>query len=185
MNTTGKQLVDHWTWAAEKGLMNANSARAVRAACAQVLGVLDNWEQTDVASIDVDDAIRRFQNLRARDFNPESLQAYERRFRSAVDSFLAYVKDPATWRPAMRPAKTPNEQTGREKTRRSIRSTERHDETPGPSDGIPSVALIEYPFPLREGVVARLKLPRDISLAEAKRLHGFMIALAIDSTPKE
>src|SRR6266480_5519400 len=95
-NTTGRQLVDHWTWAAEKGVMNRNSAWGLRAACSQVLSVLDNWEQIDVASLNVDDLIKRFKNLRARDFNPSSLDAYDKRFRSAVTSFLAYVRDPSS-----------------------------------------------------------------------------------------
>src|SRR6266496_2402296 len=94
MNTTGKQLVEHWAWAAEKGQMNRNTAGALRTACVHVLGALDNWEQIDVTSLDVDDVIRRFQNLRARDFNPTSLNAYARRFRNAVASFLEHAKDP-------------------------------------------------------------------------------------------
>ncbi len=40
--------------------------------------------------------------------------------------------------------------------------------------------LVEYPFPLREKLVARLMLPRDLTVAEAKRLHCFMNALAVD-----
>jgi hypothetical protein len=182
MDTTGKQLVDHWTWAADKGLMNRNTAGALRASCSQVLGVLDNWEQIDVTSVDVDDVIRRFQNLRARDFNPESLNAYARRFRNAVESFLQYVKDPAGWKPATRPVKGQADGNGQLRNKRNkIAPAAPPDDVPAPVD-VPQVGgLIEYPFPLRDNLVARLKLPRDISAAEAKRLYGFMMALAVDS----
>src|SRR6266513_2095553 len=113
MNTTGRQLVEHWTWAAEKGQMNRNTAGALRTACVHVLGALDNWEQIDVTSLDVDDVIRRFQNLRARDFNPTSLNAYARRFRNAVASFLEHAKDPAGWKPISRAPKVGTNANGR------------------------------------------------------------------------
>jgi hypothetical protein len=183
MNTTAKQLVDHWTWAADKGLMNRNTAGALRAACSQVLGVLDNWEQLDVTSLNVEDVLRRFQNLRARDFSPESLNAYARRFRNAVESFLQYVKDPASWKPAARAPKTQTEGNGKpDVKRRKTAPAEQADEFVVANETPHVGGLIEYPFPLRDNVVARLKLPRDISAAEAKRLYGFMIALAVDAT---
>ena len=186
MNTTGKQLVEHWTWAAEKGQMNRNTAGALRTACVHVLGAVDNWEQIDVTSLDVDDVIRRFQNLRARDFNPMSLNTYARRFRNAVASFLEHAKDPAGWKPVSRAAKVGTNANGRATARRGKRATEDRAEsgqTGGDSTPAPAlIGLIEYPFPLRDNLVARLMLPRDISAAEAKRLYGFMMALAVDST---
>lgn len=180
------QLVEHWAWAASKGLMNRNSAGALRAASAQVLGVLDNWEQMDVTSIDVEDVIRRFQNLRARDFSPESLNAYARRFRNAVESFLQYVKDPAGWKPSAKQPSTKSAK-GQLDTNATARSKRDNNVTheqakesqivEGPQVG----GLIEYPFPLRDNVVVRLRLPRDITAAEVKRLSGFMTALVVDT----
>src|SRR5712692_386131 len=32
-DTTGKALLEHWSWAAEKGLMNKNTAHGLRSAC--------------------------------------------------------------------------------------------------------------------------------------------------------
>jgi len=162
--------------------MNRNTAGALRAACSQVLGVLDNWEQIDVTSLDPDDVIRRFQNLRARDFNPESLNAYARRFKNAVESFLQYVKEPSAWKPAMRPVKAQGEGNGQPRGKRTQTPATERMEHEQPAIETPHVGgLIEYPFPLRDNVVARLKLPRDISASEAKRLYGFMLALAVDS----
>lgn len=42
---------------------------------------------------------------------------------------------------------------------------------------------ITYPFPLRPGVVAELRLPSDLTLAEAKRLSGFLASLALAARP--
>ena len=99
METKGKALIDHWSWAAEKGVMNKHTAAGLRAACVQVLGVLDDPDQADVASLDVDDLLTRFQNLRKQRFKPQVLEAYKRRFRSAVKSYKDYLENPGAWKP--------------------------------------------------------------------------------------
>jgi hypothetical protein len=69
METNAKSLVDHWTWAANKGVMNPNTAAGLRAACTQILAVVgEGWEDTDVATLDVENLLIRFQNLRKKDF---------------------------------------------------------------------------------------------------------------------
>src|ERR1700674_1640022 len=99
METKGKALIDHWSGAAEKGVMNKHTAAGLRAACVQVLGVLDDPDQADVASLDVDDLLTRFQNLRKQRFKPQVLEAYKRRFRSAVKSYKDYLDNPGAWKP--------------------------------------------------------------------------------------
>src|ERR1035437_8735547 len=95
METNAKSLVDHWTWAADKGVMNPNTAAGFRAACTQVLSVVgDDWEKTDVTALDIENLLIRFQNLRKKDFGPQTLSAYKRRFRTAVASYLEYLQDP-------------------------------------------------------------------------------------------
>src|SRR5437867_1085104 len=98
MDTSARAFVDHWKWAADKGLMNPNTANALRAASTQVLSVLDNWEDLDISKIDVDETFRRFENKRSKDFTPNSLQTYRSRFGKAVESFLAYINNPTAWR---------------------------------------------------------------------------------------
>jgi len=177
-NTTGRQLVDHWTWAAEKGLMNRNSALGLRAACAQVLSVLDNWEEIDVTSIDVEDLLKRFKNLRARDFNPSSLDAYEKRFRNAIASFLEYIRNPSAWKPASRAPRRQREAND-ESNGKNLESAAAVRASSA-SERVEERGLIEYPFPLRDKLVARLMLPRDLTVADVKRLSGFMTALVVD-----
>src|SRR5947207_1883583 len=70
MDASSKALLHHWRWAAEKGLMNTNTAGGIRAACAQVIGVLDEQEQADVTQLDVEAVLKRFENLKAKDFKP-------------------------------------------------------------------------------------------------------------------
>src|SRR5438874_6630950 len=102
MDTTGKSLVEHWNWAASKGLMNKHTAAGLRAASAQVLSVLDDWENVDITTLDPNDVTTRFKHLCAKKFAPQSLEKYEQRFKQALASYLAYTRDPGAWRPNTR-----------------------------------------------------------------------------------
>jgi hypothetical protein len=175
METSGKALVEHWQWAAEKGLMNLNTAHTYRAACLQVLSSAfpDDWEEIDTKKLDANEVFDRFQNLRGKDLTPRSLQDYKRRFQQALASFLAYASDPAAWKgPGReRPARQEGSpQRGQTSTRRSFVQRDFGE----------NENLVEYPFPIRD-LTARLSLPRDLKVAEAKRLTAFIMSLAIDS----
>lgn len=176
-DTSGKAMVEHWNWAAAKGLMNANTAGALRAACSQVLSVLDGWETTDIRTINIDDVFRRFQNKRSKDFKPESLETYRRRFSHAVRLFLEYADNPASW-------KAPSQGRSTRKQKNGGNGGEGADRVPdrSPTGSSPGAALVEYPFPLREGRLAYLRLPADLKVAEVRRLTAYLNTLAIDST---
>lgn len=182
METTGLALVGHWDWAAGKGLMNKNTASAFRAACTQILKVQDNWEELDVTRLDVDSLLKRFQNKRGKDFKPESLNAYKRRFRQALTSFLKYMHDPSRWNP-----------TGRGGTRKTLHATSQileHEPSSyslgmGKKDSSDNSPMLQYPFPLREGRTALLILPADLTSSEVRRLWAFMSTLVTDFKPSE
>jgi len=177
IDTSGKSLVEHWKWAADKGLMNSNTANALRAACAQVLSVVEGWQTLDVRTVDVEDICRRFQNKRSKEFKPESLDAYKRRFGQAVKMFLDYASDPSSW-------KAPSqERTSRKEKKNSTPSNGDVASTPIERGTLSTIAsgLVEYPFPLREGRLAYLKLPVDLKVAEVKRLTAYLNTLAVDT----
>jgi hypothetical protein len=175
--TTGKDLVDHWNWAAEKGIMKKNSALALKSACANVLSVIDGWESIDITSIDVEDVITRFKNIQARKYKPQSLEVYGKRFRNAIESYLEYIRDPGAWKPTSRQIQPANSSTNNKP--KKIHNIKKEDDqiAPAPAGGR---GLIDYPFPLREGVTVRLMLPRDVTASEVKRLNAFMSTLAVD-----
>ena len=118
MEKNAKSLVDHWTWAADKGLMNRNTAAGLRSACARVLEVLgDGWEQTDITDLNVDDILLRFQNLKKKDFVPQVLEAYKHRFRKAITSYFEYLENPGGWKPGAqeKPSASQREHTSRQR----------------------------------------------------------------------
>jgi hypothetical protein len=177
MDTSGKACVDFWKWAPSKGLVNANTATALRVAVTQVLGVIDNWETVDVATLDTDDVFTRFVNLKSSGFTPDSLQTYKSRFNRALRTFLDYAKDPAAWKPkAAATAKKASNGSGAAGTPKDV-STDVVVTTQLPTSRI---GLVEYPFPLREGRFAYLKLPADLTLADVKRLTAYLTTLALD-----
>ena len=173
MDATGREIVEHWNWAAEKGLMNKNTAAGVRSACTQVLGILEDWESIDIRSLDVEETLVRFQNLRKKDFAPKTLEEYKRRFRKAVTSYLSYLADPGAWKPVMKERTTRAVENNLAVSPKAEKTSDRI--------GTSSQAVVEYPFPLRENQTVRLILPRDLRAVEVKRLTAFMMTLAVDS----
>jgi len=177
INSSGQALVDHWKWAAEKGLMNNNTAASLGAATRQVLSVVDNWQTLDVRALDVEDILRRFQNKRGKDFVPQSLNTYKARFAQAVRLFISYLDDPGGWKPTSGNGRTPTRQK-----KQAVRSTDAPLSAERESPSPPRVTgLVEYPFPLREGRFAYLRLPVDLSKADVQRLTAYLNTLVMDS----
>jgi hypothetical protein len=175
VSTTGKDFVAHWEWAASKGLLNGNTANALRAACSKVLEIEKGWETTDVSSLDIDGLLKRFRTLKGKQYKPDSLKEYERRFRKAHSSYLAYVKDPSSWKVAGQERAARNGKS--EKSRRAEEGAA--SDSPTPSVPAPP-GFVEYPFPLREGRIVRMSLPADLKAADVKRLSAFLATLVVD-----
>jgi hypothetical protein len=181
LDTSGKALVDFWKWAGDKGLVNQNTAIGKRAACTQVLGALDDWETLDVSKLNIDDVFRRFVNKRSKDFKPKSLGTYKSRFTQALGDFLAYRKDPQSWKPSAERATptTARKEKGSAAAKGGNNGTR---ETPDAPPAVPGRAgLVEYPFPLREGRFAYLRLPPDLKMADVRRLTAYLNTLAEDA----
>jgi hypothetical protein len=176
MEKNAGSLVEHWSWAAEKGLMNRNTAAGFRSACARVLEVLgDDWEQSDISRLDVEELLLRFQNLKKKDFRPQVLETYKQRFRKALTSYLEYLENPGGWKPV--------NQERSAASQRNDRTAKRQPATNQVATPPPSMRTgtdeVEYPFPLRSGVMARLVLPRDLTREDVNRLTAFMSMLVV------
>ena len=184
MDTSGKDLIDHWTWAAKKGVMNQNTAGSLRAACAQVLSVVEGGPASvDIRELDIEDTLRRFENLKRKEYQPKSLEIYKARFRQAVKSYLDYLSDPGGWRPTTRERAAQPERNGRTKMKEvpSHGTTATTEPPSAPSLPVEQKGrVIDYPFPLREGIIAHLWLPADLRRVEVRRLTAFMNTLVMD-----
>jgi hypothetical protein len=179
---TGQAFVRHWDWVADKGLMPASTARAIRAAASQILKIDDNWENLDVRTLDVDRLFARFRNLSK--LAPGSLAAYESRFRSGLESYLAYLDNPTSYQPKTRKVGVRDEKPSKDKGKPKLESAAGiHSSTPSTSVLTSSTKLVVYPFPVRSDVFAELKLPADLTIDEALRLSAFLKAIALSDVP--
>ena len=137
----------------------------------------DDWESIDITSIDIEDTISRFTNLQARNYKPKSLEVYGKRLRKAIESYLDYIRDPGAWKPTSRQIQPINTSVNnKSKNEKKLQE----EEIQPAQQAASGRGLIDYPFPLREGVTVRLMLPRDITINEVKRLNAFMSTLAVD-----
>lgn len=197
---TGEGLIAFLTYTADKGLMNAGTAKAYRAAVREVLGAVeDDWASVDVTTIDVDDVLRRFEVKSGMKYTPGSLKTYRSRFRNALVIYSEYMENPSSWRPARSgPTPTRDRAPTASVMRESARgrahqdtiarvvaeqlSYGRDDARPTGTDGGRPAAMQTYPFPLRrddEVIFVALTLPADLTLKEVERISAHLRTLAI------
>lgn len=183
---TGKGVADFLTTVANRGDMNANTAGAMKAAVKEVLSSVHNeeWETVDVSKIDLDTYADRFARLRASKFKSASLKVYQSRFKNAIEMYMAWRANPAEWkykaeRPyADRKAKVQAASQRQERKGSHFTGSNGH-QAPDP-DG---VNMVDYPYPLRKGLLVTLRLPDDLTKQEASRLRAYVDSLAIDERP--
>jgi hypothetical protein len=187
---TGAGLVAFLDYAIEKGYLKVATGRAMKTAVKEVLSATEgagSWESVDLTSLDEDDVLRRFETLRAMKFSAGSLYTYKGRYARAVAMFEEFRSSPATWSPSMK-QRTRSKGTGASQVGASSPlATGAATSTPSAEPGATAAphaghgsAIITYPFPLRQGVLASLDLPPDLTPREARRLAAFIESLAIE-----
>lgn len=187
---TGAGLVAFLEYAIQKGYLKTATGQSMKTAVKEVLSAtegVDGWESVDLTSLDEDDVLRRFETLRAMKFSSGSLSAYKGRYSRAAAMFEDFRTSPATWRPSV---KQRSRSKGNDRsTSAALESSETDNGVP-PDSAMPAAsaaphpvhrsAIITYPFPLRQGVLASVELPPDLTRREAHRLAAFIESLAIE-----
>jgi hypothetical protein len=186
VDTSGSAFVAFWPLMAEQGELNKNTAGSFRAAAKAVLEVDSGWEQIDVRTLDVERLLHRFANKAATQMKSESIRTYQNRFRQALESFLKFADNPATWRsPAQSGGPKPDASRGTKKgaAKRATPNASETERDSTVSTAFPVASgpgMIEYPFALRGGsMIVRMKLPVDLTGEEVDRLYGFLKAVAV------
>jgi hypothetical protein len=186
MSGTAEGLIAFLDWAARTGELSSNTAASYKTAITQVLEIDgEAWSSTNIHELDVDRQLDRFARLRASRYNATSLRTYGNRFRAAVKNYLKYLEDPTNFRTNQPPAprtKSPEKMPGTAPAKPRDRATTGAPVPAAPSKGEPT-DLIQYPFPLRSGVMVYLSLPRDLRRDECQRISAFVASLAIDPPP--
>lgn len=173
----------------DKGLMNADTVTTRRVAFNAVFGILDDAEAADVRKLNIDDVMSRFVNKKGSGFKPDSLKLYKARATKALEDFLAYKKDPLSFKPAIsqRSTRSPNERSNS-----SVRVASNTVPTEAPSLGTPfrvhpigETESLVFPIPIRPGVVVKVAgIPADLTAQEARRVSSVILALAASADDK-
>mgnify|MGYP001296041567 CR=1 FL=1 len=187
MNTTSQNMLEFFAKAASSGRIKPNVASNMATVARKVLEIEENWEQLDISQLDVEDFLTRFRNLRGLEYKQDSLVEYERRFRRAIAMYLEYIRNPTGWKYGG-PVNT-NRNGGTSRKDKSSKVSETKSGYGSSTESLESasisvmangVHMMDYPFPLRDGCIVRLRLPADLKVSEVERLAAFMRTVAID-----
>lgn len=169
-------LLDFLSHAGDRGLIPAATAQALAVAVRNVFAVLGDVERQDVRKVDLDGAVKRFTNKRAKDFSPSSLKEYGRRAHKAVELYRKWRENPANFAVKTRSSSIKK----RERTQQPVPTS------PSPSTEVEQQAVARDPggyqsaFPVRPGrVITLLNVPEDLTSSEADRLAQFVKMLAV------
>ncbi len=191
-NGTAKGTIDYLQNLEAKGKASAGAIAPLKIAVSKVLQIVDgdDWENTNVRGIDVDDYMSRFANLTMGKYTSESLSAYKSRLTRALSWYLQFLEKPG-WTPDVS-RRTATKKPAQKKTTLQTKVSEPNSAT-SPSQQPSSTydqpidnsfgkiaGRIMYPYPLSDGQLIHISLPVHLSRADARRIGAFIESIAID-----
>jgi hypothetical protein len=174
-----EDLMDFLGYLGEKGLMNQQTAAARKASVSSFLSVLSAEEAKDITALDLNQVTTQFINLKGRTMQQGSIKVYKSRVESSIRDFIAYKRDPLTFKPNIgQRERKPTE--GRTAVDPAVTNsfTPKMPNT-GPEHQTDTVI---FPIPLRQGLIIRIAgIPPDLTSAEARKIGNVLMALASDT----
>jgi hypothetical protein len=167
-----------------KGLVNPNTGAGWKAACSRILENVQDGD--DVRNIDLKTEVRRYNNSHPGILSPSSLQQYEKRLVTVINQFVEYANDPAKYKGHGRPVgEGPQKKIEPRKNAGNTTGALAAATASAPSAAtLPSpIAGLSLDYPLRPDFLVQVKVPRDLTQAEARRIQGFILTLAQDYQP--
>lgn len=174
-----QKLLEFLDYLANKGLMAKPTVAARKAAANKILGILTDEEAADVVELDLDQVVKRFQNLAGQNYTPASLSAYRSRLRSAIDDFDSYVENPLGFRPSVQAREKRPKPDGKKDKPVAENSDQTADfERPSQRSPAPLSNTI-LPIPIRSDITIYVQgIPFDLTESEAAKIANVIRALA-------
>ncbi|HYO71268.1 MAG TPA: hypothetical protein VEU33_34830, partial [Archangium sp.] len=167
----------------------ADTAKNLETACGIVTPLLEpNNNSVGYVSSHLDELIQRYSNLHGNRIGQASLMTYKMRVIRAIRDYLDYKTNPQ-WQPVARHRRSADERGETEKKPHPAQ-TPWHQMHPVSPTAQPlamreeSNALL-HRLPLRSDFDVELRLPRDFTAKEAKRVTAWITALAGILEPEE
>jgi len=174
---TKQDFLKFLDWLGDKGLMPKNTVAARKAAVSKVLSILSDEEAHDVTKLNLDEVMRRFNNLEGNRYTPGSLTTYLSRVRSALDDFAVYLDNPLGFRPSA--------QTRVRRTTEPRKDAPPHIPVQNHTNEAPTgirVAANALSIPIRPDTTIVVQgLPYDLSETEAAKIANVIRAMALPS----
>jgi len=184
---TAAGLVEYLDVLVEKGKASNGAIQPLKTAFIKVMAQVDGvkWGEVMVDGVDVDEYINRFSNLTLGKYTQKSITVYKSRMARVVGWYRKFTSQSSPgWMPQLgtrtvKPVPVSKSGQGDESL------TELPSEvTVAPSDVATQQSdpkLIDYPFPLSGGLVARISLPLELTAEDADRVSRFVQTLVVSS----
>jgi hypothetical protein len=159
---------------------------AVRTVFSTVEGEGKDYGKVDVRGLDIEEYMTRYGTLVRGKLKQESVVAYRQRVTRAIESYREYLDNPDGWRPPS--VRRSSRRAVPDKVESGNGGTATKSHGPHTTEGAPSnghgngngSSLIDYPFPLRTGQIAHVRLPSRLDRNDADRLAAFIRTLVFD-----
>ena len=175
-NRNVEGLLAYCDWLVDKGYATVAQVDPWRTAIKKVFETVegDGYPSVDLTSIDLADYLARFQTLAGSQYKTESIVTYGRRLRNAIDAHEHYL---STGRPPTfkRGGSSPKQDGDAKPKAAKVLIAE--TQAPAQTAGLSGVGLVEFPFPLRSGQMAQLRLPTRLDKTDVERLSAFLRTL--------
>jgi hypothetical protein len=185
-------LMEFLTDAMQRGLVPPQTGANYIVACKDILPFVlgEDWALADMTTLDMGTIRRRLVDTKG----DRQLSRFNENFLPAVEEFRKHLRLAPSPEPITPPTKGDTEgdpprrsRPGRPKPTPSKTvprwSEESEVPTVNSSPALPNFGVIPHLFPLREGILATLLLPADLTAGEARRLTAFIESLALPDVP--
>lgn len=185
-----KNVIEYLDYLMEKGKASNGAIRPLKVAFSRVMQVIegDDWMQTDVRSIDIDDYMARFANLTMGKYTSESLTSYKSRANRAITWYIQFLDKPG-WAPDVQARNRSVKTEIKKSAQTDLITGGAHINNPSTSKAAPQSHLnlqvsptdqVSYPFPLSDGQLITISLPIKLSKKDAQRIGTFIESIAFE-----
>lgn len=172
----------------DKGKASKGAIDPLKVAFAKVVQTIDGdqWVNTEVRTINVEDYMGRFANLTMGKYTSDSLTVYKSRVNKVVNWYIQFLDKPG-WTPDVQKRnRVPKViiNTSKRSESKTIDVASSTDLSSVAPLSMPSVAnapnRILYPYPLSDGQLIHISLPIKLSKIDAKRIGCFVESIAVN-----
>jgi len=176
---TVEGLIAYCDWLVDKGYATVAQVDPWRTAVKKVFETVEGegYASLSLSGIDLADYLGRFQTLAGSQYKSESIVTYGRRLRNAIEAHEHYLSTgrPPTFRRGGSTAKKDGEAKPKAAKAATVQA-----QTPAQTLSVGGPGFVEFPFPLRGGQMAHLRLPSRLDKTDVDRLSAFLRTLQVE-----